>query len=320
MAIAVNNRRGVVLATMRNNEPIPEIGRATTALDRMWDIHFGINSDAFNDDLRAFKNQGQISDDEFEVLYGLGPRTLDIVKRGGRTAEDTWILLGNKGPVPDFYKRARQPSPDFDPYFETFNQGKKVRNEKFRPGAKISGHDVGGQRKYAKGARGKDETASTGLGGLQYGTRWSKTALEFALSSGHGKIHFHLDGMGDIHQIVSKDGNYTHNVTSRELRYVFRNWNRFKDKVHFYNGYDAANRVVRVQAPWLWREDHTALRCSKCNTTFWLLTRKHHCRACGKIFCSDCSSKTKIVPSPARRPGTGGETETGAVRVCDDCF
>src|SRR5690606_39006313 len=174
------------LATMRGAEVIPEIGSVTTPLDDRWDVHFGINDDAFNGVIDP-TNAAQ------QDLLGLGPRIVDICNRGGRTAEDTWRILGH-GNFPPTYTGTRGASQGFQTYFDSFNQGKRVGNDKFRPGAKISGHDVGGQRKYAKGARGKDETASTGLGGLQYGTRWSKTALEFALSSGRGKIHFHLDG------------------------------------------------------------------------------------------------------------------------------
>ena len=44
---------------------------------------------------------------------------------------------------------------------------------------------------------------------------------------------------------------------------------------------------------------------------FNIITRKHHCRACGGIFCSDCSShKVKLE--------TKGYTKS--VRVCDNCF
>lgn len=50
--------------------------------------------------------------------------------------------------------------------------------------------------------------------------------------------------------------------------------------------------------------------CFKCRTEFGVLTRKHHCRACGQVFCSSCSSKTSLVPK------YGFEKE---VRVCDQC-
>nr|CAB3252711.1 hepatocyte growth factor-regulated tyrosine kinase substrate L homolog [Phallusia mammillata] len=51
--------------------------------------------------------------------------------------------------------------------------------------------------------------------------------------------------------------------------------------------------------------------CQKCKTEFSLVQRKHHCRACGGIFCDRCSSKQAIIPK------YGIEKE---VRVCDACF
>ena len=51
-------------------------------------------------------------------------------------------------------------------------------------------------------------------------------------------------------------------------------------------------------------------RCYTCRTEFGFVTRKHHCRACGQIFCHKCSSKTAAVPKfGIEKP----------VRVCDRC-
>uniref|UniRef100_A0A914UMU4 Hepatocyte growth factor-regulated tyrosine kinase substrate n=1 Tax=Plectus sambesii TaxID=2011161 RepID=A0A914UMU4_9BILA len=51
--------------------------------------------------------------------------------------------------------------------------------------------------------------------------------------------------------------------------------------------------------------------CFRCRTQFGLLTRKHHCRACGQIFCDKCSSRQMILP----RYGI-----EKSVRVCETCF
>ncbi|XP_052128378.1 hepatocyte growth factor-regulated tyrosine kinase substrate isoform X8 [Frankliniella occidentalis] len=51
--------------------------------------------------------------------------------------------------------------------------------------------------------------------------------------------------------------------------------------------------------------------CFKCRQVFSMVTRKHHCRACGQVFCGTCSSKTSLVPK------FGIEKE---VRVCDQCY
>ncbi|XP_021952522.1 hepatocyte growth factor-regulated tyrosine kinase substrate isoform X1 [Folsomia candida] len=51
--------------------------------------------------------------------------------------------------------------------------------------------------------------------------------------------------------------------------------------------------------------------CHRCRTEFGIVVRKHHCRACGQIFCNKCSSKICTLPK------FGIEKE---VRVCDSCF
>ncbi|XP_045212780.2 hepatocyte growth factor-regulated tyrosine kinase substrate-like [Mercenaria mercenaria] len=51
--------------------------------------------------------------------------------------------------------------------------------------------------------------------------------------------------------------------------------------------------------------------CSRCRTTFGMVQRKHHCRACGDVVCQKCSSKNSIIPK------FGIERE---VRVCDSCY
>ncbi|XP_063234495.1 hepatocyte growth factor-regulated tyrosine kinase substrate isoform X2 [Bacillus rossius redtenbacheri] len=51
--------------------------------------------------------------------------------------------------------------------------------------------------------------------------------------------------------------------------------------------------------------------CHRCRVQFGVVQRKHHCRACGQVFCAQCSSKTSTVPK------FGFEKE---VRVCDACY
>ena len=50
-----------------------------------------------------------------------------------------------------------------------------------------------------------------------------------------------------------------------------------------------------------WLPDRQAKSCmaSQCNTTFSLRERRHHCRLCGKIFCSIHTGYTKLATEPA---------------------
>ncbi|XP_020922098.1 hepatocyte growth factor-regulated tyrosine kinase substrate isoform X3 [Sus scrofa] len=54
-----------------------------------------------------------------------------------------------------------------------------------------------------------------------------------------------------------------------------------------------------------------AEECHRCRVQFGVMTRKHHCRACGQIFCGKCSSRCSTIPK------FGIEKE---VRVCEPCY
>ncbi|XP_020742491.2 RUN and FYVE domain-containing protein 1 isoform X2 [Odocoileus virginianus] len=57
-----------------------------------------------------------------------------------------------------------------------------------------------------------------------------------------------------------------------------------------------------------WLKDDEATHCKQCEKEFSISRRKHHCRNCGHIFCSSCSSSELALPSYPR-----------PVRVCDGC-
>ena len=56
-----------------------------------------------------------------------------------------------------------------------------------------------------------------------------------------------------------------------------------------------------------WEKDVEVSACRRCRRDFTLFRRKHHCRLCGRIFCSDCSGEKAKV---------NGEEQ----RACVDCF
>ncbi|CRG94797.1 FYVE and coiled-coil domain-containing protein, putative [Plasmodium gallinaceum] len=60
-----------------------------------------------------------------------------------------------------------------------------------------------------------------------------------------------------------------------------------------------------------WVPDEEVTNCYSCNVFFNVRIRKHHCRACGNVFCSNCSdNKLKISEYYYAEK----------VRVCDRCF
>eukprot|EP01134_Creolimax_fragrantissima_P002802 CFRG2802T1 len=63
----------------------------------------------------------------------------------------------------------------------------------------------------------------------------------------------------------------------------------------------------RFETGLTWEVDDTVSSCRGCHEQFTPLKRKHHCRACGRIYCNPCSS-VKTDP------------ETGVqVRMCEKC-
>jgi hypothetical protein len=57
-----------------------------------------------------------------------------------------------------------------------------------------------------------------------------------------------------------------------------------------------------------WVKDDDVQECMVCNTRrFSLLNRRHHCRRCGRVVCSNCSERVTLIDNIPRR-------------TCDDCF
>jgi hypothetical protein len=59
-----------------------------------------------------------------------------------------------------------------------------------------------------------------------------------------------------------------------------------------------------------WMEDNAVKECCGCHRQFNFVYRRHHCRACGKIYCESCVKQTRIVLTVS---------ETLPVRCCDEC-
>lgn len=71
------------------------------------------------------------------------------------------------------------------------------------------------------------------------------------------------------------------------------------------------SRSRRPRGPPIWVPDQDVVECRCCNAQFTLFRRRHHCRACGQIFCGDCSKFFKELRSFGY---------SGKVRVCESCF
>ena len=66
-------------------------------------------------------------------------------------------------------------------------------------------------------------------------------------------------------------------------------------------------KSVKYDVPWMLDEE--ADNCFLCHSKFSLVSRKHHCRACGKVVCADCS-RARLFVSGSSNPK----------RTCDQCL
>lgn len=61
----------------------------------------------------------------------------------------------------------------------------------------------------------------------------------------------------------------------------------------------------------VWVPDSEASTCMHClKSKFTAINRRHHCRKCGGVVCSGCSTKKLLLPSQSSKP----------LRVCDNCY
>jgi len=61
-----------------------------------------------------------------------------------------------------------------------------------------------------------------------------------------------------------------------------------------------------------WVNDQDVTACFNCRQSFTIVNRRHHCRACGQIFCSKCCRRWLLLPEGFGYPDPE--------RTCTDCF
>ncbi len=84
-----------------------------------------------------------------------------------------------------------------------------------------------------------------------------------------------------------------------------------------------SEKMLGIIAP-VWLNDSEAENCMKCNTGFTFRKRRHHCRACGLIFCSDCCySKLALTYTLSGTNPTMNDSTNdlgSKSRVCNVCY
>lgn len=78
-----------------------------------------------------------------------------------------------------------------------------------------------------------------------------------------------------------------------------------------------------ITTPPTWIDDKERKMCMLCNSNFKFGSRRHHCRHCGRVCCSDCSSFTvemfRFPKEFAGRITNGGKNVKDPQRVCRTC-
>jgi len=84
---------------------------------------------------------------------------------------------------------------------------------------------------------------------------------------------------------------------------------RKKELVYMERKTDYRNSVEQLRPFWV--PDDQVTECSKCRSPFTVTNRRHHCRACGQVFCNDCSKEKLMLVELGYKE---------SVRVCDKCY
>ena len=94
------------------------------------------------------------------------------------------------------------------------------------------------------------------------------------------------------------------------------------DKNH---GENKSGEYCHLESPPKWQDSIPVTHCNFCCSPFTILNRKHHCRRCGLVVCSTCSSSRISLPasnritSPGKNKNKAEDCDVEKVRLCDTC-
>lgn len=68
-----------------------------------------------------------------------------------------------------------------------------------------------------------------------------------------------------------------------------------------------------------WVDDLHINSCYECDTQFSFVNRKHHCRACGRVFCGRCTVYSLLLAGQGGLFPAGLNEADEPARVCQHC-
>lgn len=83
--------------------------------------------------------------------------------------------------------------------------------------------------------------------------------------------------------------------------------------------------IASITQPPVWINDNDRKSCMLCRSSFKFGSRRHHCRHCGRICCSDCSGFTVDISQfpkdfPSKHRNAYNKTVKDPQRVCKTCY
>jgi chromosome segregation ATPase len=109
------------------------------------------------------------------------------------------------------------------------------------------------------------------------------------------RVHNSLDSIQA--QLETEKQDFAKEVTrlteeNNDIRRAFRRL--LQQKVTLWQHADELEEEQQRMGTWVNSKGVT--ECMECGTAFTLLTRKHHCRSCGRVCCSKCCEKKAQLP------------------------
>ena len=69
----------------------------------------------------------------------------------------------------------------------------------------------------------------------------------------------------------------------------------------------------------LWKPDEYRTECKKCQSSFTFFTRRTHCKRCGDLFCSNCTTEERMLPAYLTKEGPVNNPDRNNIKVCERC-
>jgi ribosomal protein L37E len=123
--------------------------------------------------------------------------------------------------------------------------------------------------------------------------------LEFRVENPSGKpnsqplLHQSEDSSGNEEEIVLHHNDFSEDAND-EIDIQSENEKPEQSK-------SKKSNIGVPQAGVIWSSDDSTTRCEQCYRNFTFFLRKHHCRACGHIFCDACSPFKVEFPESFRK-------------------